>query len=110
MASKLRRTPLFGCDGNLGIPIIPKQGNSNGSATKSQKSSSSYEYKVYKMQLLLLKSIIDIATEPYNYVNNGLPVSLRIIYFYILNLGVFYGYINCIFPIIFSFGAILHQS
>ena len=46
MASKLRRTPLFGCDGNLGIPIIPKQGNSNGSATKAQKSSSSYEYKV----------------------------------------------------------------
>ena len=49
MASKLRRTPLFGCDGNLGIPIIPKQnGNSNGSATKSQKSSSSYDYKVRK--------------------------------------------------------------
>ena len=46
MASKLRRTPLFGCDGNLGIPIIPKQGNSNGSASKSQKSSSSYDYKV----------------------------------------------------------------
>ena len=47
MASKLRRTPLFGCDGNLGIPIIPKQGNSNGSSTKSsQKSSSSYGYKV----------------------------------------------------------------
>lgn len=45
MASKLRRTPLFGCDGNLGIPIIPKQGNSNGFASKSQKSSSSYDYK-----------------------------------------------------------------
>ena len=41
MASKLRRTPLFGCDGNLGIPIV-----SNGSSAKSQKSTSSYEYKV----------------------------------------------------------------
>ena len=26
MASKLRRTPLFGYDGNLGIPIMPKSG------------------------------------------------------------------------------------
>ena len=46
MASKLRRTPLFGCDGNLGIPIIPKQGNANGPSTKTPKSNSSYGYKV----------------------------------------------------------------
>ena len=46
MASKLRRTPLFGCDGNLGIPIIPKQGSANGSSTKTPKSNSSYGYKV----------------------------------------------------------------
>lgn len=45
MASKLRRTPLFGCDGNLGIPIIPKQATANGSSNKSQKSTSSYGYK-----------------------------------------------------------------
>ena len=63
MASKLRRTPLFGCDGNLGIPIIPKQGNSNGSATKSQKkSSSSYEYKVYKNA-----TVLNIHYNQYNY-------------------------------------------
>jgi hypothetical protein len=36
MASKLRRTPLFGYDGNLGIPILPApsaaKGNDAGSA------------------------------------------------------------------------------
>lgn len=36
MASKLRRTPLFGYDGNLGIPIMPKTGaNPNTTPTAS---------------------------------------------------------------------------
>ena len=35
MASKLRRTPLFGYDGNLGIPIIPSAGSSAAAASAS---------------------------------------------------------------------------
>ena len=37
MSSKLRRTPLFGYDGNLGIPIIPPSNSTN----KTNKNSSS---------------------------------------------------------------------
>jgi hypothetical protein len=33
MASKLRRTPLFGYDGNLGIPIIPSKPKERSAGT-----------------------------------------------------------------------------
>ena len=47
MSSKMRRTPLFGFDGNLGIPIIPSKSkqpstsNSTSSSSNSQQKSSS---------------------------------------------------------------------
>ena len=37
MASKLRnRTPLFGYDGNLGIPIIPSSASSSAAAAAAR--------------------------------------------------------------------------
>lgn len=54
MSSKMRRTPLFGFDGNLGIPIIPSKSkqpstsnstSSNSSSNSQQKSSSSGKQK-----------------------------------------------------------------
>ena len=56
MSSKLRRTPLFGYDGNLGIPIIPPKNSSNNKASSSTTSHSSstgskfgYEYNKSKV-------------------------------------------------------------
>eukprot|EP00096_Caligus_rogercresseyi_P000934 TRINITY_DN1149_c0_g2_i16.p1 TRINITY_DN1149_c0_g2~~TRINITY_DN1149_c0_g2_i16.p1 ORF type:complete len:195 (+),score=60.78 TRINITY_DN1149_c0_g2_i16:234-818(+) len=43
-SSKLRRTPLFGYDGNLGIPIIPSSGSGSHKPSPSG-SSSGYEYQ-----------------------------------------------------------------
>ena len=42
MASKLRRTPLFGYDGNLGIPILPPASSSKNNDPASK----DYGYKV----------------------------------------------------------------
>jgi len=44
MASKLRRTPLFGYDGNLGIPIIPA--SSTATTKSSDGSHQDFGYKV----------------------------------------------------------------
>ena len=57
MSSKLRRTPLFGYDGNLGIPIIPPKNSSNNKASSSTTTSHSsstgskfgYEYNKSKV-------------------------------------------------------------
>ena len=50
MASKLRRTPLFGYDGNLGIPIIPPtsaNGTTAAAATVSKTTTTNGQgYKV----------------------------------------------------------------
>ena len=35
MSSKMRRTPLFGYDGNLGIPMIPAKSTSSSSSTET---------------------------------------------------------------------------
>ena len=52
MASKLRRTPLFGYDGNLGIPIIPPtsaNGTTAAAATVSKTTTTNGQgYKVSK--------------------------------------------------------------
>ena len=40
MSSKMRRTPLFGFDGNLGIPIIPSKSKQPSSTSNSTSSSS----------------------------------------------------------------------
>ena len=44
MASKLRRTPLFGYDGNLGIPIMPA--SSTATTKNNDGSSQDFGYKV----------------------------------------------------------------
>ena len=53
MSSKLRRTPLFGYDGNLGIPIIPppsssKQSNSSHTSTPAK---FGFDYSKSKVRL-----------------------------------------------------------
>ena len=39
MSSKMRRTPLFGYDGNLGIPIIPSKPKASTSTTTTNTNS-----------------------------------------------------------------------
>lgn len=50
MASKLRRTPLFGYDGNLGIPILPAANSAAsagvGAPAGSGKKAAQYGYQV----------------------------------------------------------------
>lgn len=45
MASKLRRTPLFGYDGNLGIPLMPPNSANSSKVNNEQQTKSKYEYR-----------------------------------------------------------------
>lgn len=54
MASKLRRTPLFGYDGNLGIPIIPAPEKRNEARPPD------YGYKVGNEVMLTVSTTIEI--------------------------------------------------
>lgn len=48
MASKLRRTPLFGYDGNLGIPILP---STNGKANQTYGYQVSYLLMIFAIYM-----------------------------------------------------------
>ena len=72
MSSKLRRTPLFGYDGNLGIPIIPPKNSSNNKASSSTTSHSSstgskfgYEYNKSKVCQYIFFSSVGLNEKTY---------------------------------------------
>ena len=52
MASKLRnRTPLFGYDGNLGIPIIPSSASSSAAAAAAARAGKGSPYQVSEREI-----------------------------------------------------------